>query len=334
MTLPVSALPRGTALSRYIMALASTRSIVEARDYSQKWRDSPAVRLTFDNATSEQSLAADPLAEYGISQEFFLLFQAASLVGKLSAQMRPSPFRTKIPAEDSSGTECAWVAESGLKPAAALSLTNIELNEYKLALLVAISKELSRMSKPAAEQVIRRILVANVARFIDQEFLSSAAGVVGESPAGIGNAQQSQVSSGATAANIASDVSSMGSKLGSWSAPVWITRPRTFMYLAVLDLIAYAGGVAMFSGFPIYWSEGSPAQIMLIDLNAIAIADEGRSEISVAEHATITLDDGVSPSSALTVGLFQNNMIALRVERFISWLAGHDAAVVVMPVAY
>jgi hypothetical protein len=101
-----------------------------------------------------------------------------------------------------------------------------------------------------------------------------------------------------------------------------------------LDLISYAGAQPMFSGFPIYWSEGSPAQLMLIDLGAVLLADDGQSNIDIAEHATIVLDDGQSPLSTSTVSLFQSSMVAVRVERFISWLAAHDHAVVVMPVTF
>lgn len=336
MRLPISAEKPGTAFVRYAMALAATKTARGAAEYARRqssWKTTPGTLLALDAAVTAQD-TDDVISQYGIAAEFYMLFQQASLIGRLAAQMRPAPFRVKVPAEDSSGTNCAWIAESGLKPIITLSMQSLALEEYKMALIVAISQELARMSKPSAETAIRQILVANVSRFVDAQFLSSNIGIIGERPAGIGYGQQTQASSGATAQNIATDVSSMGSKLGSWGRPTWLTRPRTFQYLAALDLISYAGTQAMFSGFPIYWSEGSPAQIMLLDLNAVLLADDGRSAIDIATHATITLDNGASPASAATVSLFQNNLVALRVERYISWLAGHNAAAVVMPVSY
>jgi hypothetical protein len=190
------------------------------------------------------------------------------------------------------------------------------------------------MSTPSAEATIRQILTNAVASFIDSEFLSSNAAVVGESPAGIGNGQQTHTSTGSTAAQIAADLSSMAGKLGSWASPVWICRPRTLLTLGALDIAKFLPGGPLLCGFPVATTVSSPAQIILLDLGAVLFADEGQSSISLSRQATVTMGDGGSPEVEEVVSLWQKNLACLRVERFISWLATHDAAVVVMTVSY
>lgn len=208
----------------------------------------------------------------------------------------------------------------------------IELPEHKVACLVVLSAELARMSTPAAEAAIRRIVVDAIASFLDAEFLSSNAAAAGESPAGIGNGQQPHVSTGSTLAAVHADLSSMAAKLGSWASPVWVCRPKTFLSLAALDRIRFLPTGPLLSGFPIAYSAASPAQLALLDLGAIHLADDGRSTIGLSEQAALLTDVGESPAGATTVSLWQANLACLRIERYVTWLAAHDSAAVVMAV--
>lgn len=259
----------------------------------------------------------------------------------MSAFMRPTPFKTKIPVEATAGSVCAWIPEGGSKPAQALSFgDSLELEEYKMAMLVAISQELVRMSTPAALAVIRRILVDSVAAFIDSEFLSDSAPVTGESPGGIFNGQQTRVSTGGSAAQITADLNAMLLKLTSWRNVFWIMQPTTAAAIANASAVQFPniratqpdGG--FLSGLPVLISSNSPKQIGLLDFGGVVLADEGSSRIDVTDQATVVLDDNVSPATTSLVSLWQANKVGVRVERYISWAAANDSIGVLMSVAY
>jgi HK97 family phage major capsid protein len=329
----VSPLPVGTGLSRYVKALVNARGQRDvAAAVAASWADSPAVRLTLEKAATTPQSSAD-LAAYGLSQEFYELYRAQSLVGRLSDRFRRAPFRQKIPAEGS-GVTAAWIPESGRTPATAMTWTQIELPEYKLGVLAVISEELARMSTPAADEAIRRILVSAVGNFVDAEFLGTDAAVAGTSPGGIAAGQESHVSTGSAAAQVRADLSAMVAKLGSFESPAWLTRPRTMAHLASVDLVEFATGQPLLWGWPIFTSPAAPAAIVLTDLSAIYLADDGVTEIDPSSQATVLMDDGLSPASESEVGLWMNNLSGIKVIRYISWAAGHTSAVVRMATAY
>jgi hypothetical protein len=334
MSIPISSVPRGTALSRYVAALILSKNPKAAADYSERWRDTPAVRLTFAKAVTAQD-TDDGLAEYGIGQELFEFYRAASLVARFSEFMRPTPLRVKVPIELNSGAVSAWVSQSGWKPLRALSFDRVVLDQFKTATVVVISQELARFSKPSAEATIRQILVNGVSTFIDSHFLSDAAAVADESPAGILYGQEAHGSTGSTEAQIRADLAAMGALLETWRYPVWVCKPKSFMFLASLGIIDFLPGGPLLCGFPIMHTTASPQQLALIDAGTILLADDGKSDISIAEHATITMDDGASPASTQEVGLWQTNQVAVRVERFINWAPGTaDVMAVKMAVSY
>ncbi len=335
MQVPVSALPKYTALVRHARALILCRGDVNAAaKMAAKWPDTPGTRLTLEKAAVSAQSTADGFAEFGLAQIFWELYLAASGLGQLQPRMRLVPFKTKIPAELDNGAIADWIPESGMKPVRAFRFDQLELDSFKTGCLVVFSQELARMSTPAADGTIRRILVNATANFIDSEFLGAAAAVPGERPAGIANGQQTHVSTGSTLAAVTADLASMAAKLGSWGAPAWICHPKTFMSLAALDLVKFLPGGPQLCGAPIVRTTGSPAQLMLLDCDAVFLADDGQSTISAATQATVTMDDGESPTTTTLVSLWQNNLACLRVERFISWLAAHAAAVVTMDVTY
>ena len=335
----IKALPKGTALARFAKAIAATRNMDEAIDVSAQWSTTPAARLTLKAASESGAVASGnwgaALASYGLSDEFYELFRDASIVGRLSSRMARVPFNIATPTETSGGSQAQWVGEGISKPVGAFVFSTTTLESFKATLIIVISQALARHSTPSAEATVSRILTNSTAAFIDSEFLSSDAAIAGTSPGGIGAGQQTQASSGATAALIAADVSAMGGKLGSWGDPVFITRPKSFMHMAALGLITFlADGTALLSGMPIFWTSNSPAQLLLLDLAGVMLADDEESSISRATQATILMDDGTSPTVTTEVSLWQNNLSALKVERFVSWDAATTATAVVMPVSY
>ena len=110
--------------------------------------------------------------------------------------------------------------------------------------------------------------------------------------------------------------------------------PKTFFHLAALGLITYLPGTALLLGFPLFFTIASPAQIALIDFGSTLLADDGESAISRATQSTVQMDDNTSPLTSTLVSLWQSNLSALRVERFINWKATSASSVVIMATSY
>jgi HK97 family phage major capsid protein len=323
----------GTGLIKYIKALGNCEgNLRDAIQRADQERENPSVLLTLKAAVDPLKAGSNPLVAYGLSTEFYELFRSASIVGRLTTQFRRVPFMTQIPVEEDSLSYPAWVPEGNLIPVRAFTFDETQLPICRMAMISILNRELLRMSTPSADSTIRQILVGAVAQFVDSEFLGDDAAVEGERPAGICSGAETHSSSGATAANIMADVSAMGALLESWKSPVWVMPSRTYMHIAALDLIKYPG--PLLAGFPVYHSTASPSQIVLLDAAGVILADDGESRIDLSENSTIQMGDGGSPETEETLSLFENNLVAFRVQRYISWSRPVSSSVVVMDVAY
>src|SRR5262249_2273375 len=97
----ISALPKGTALSRFIRSLVvgkGTSSNALHFAEGQSWRDTPEVELTL-RAIVEAMDSASGLSRYGIATEYIALERGASIVGQLMPRMRRCPFTLAVPRE-------------------------------------------------------------------------------------------------------------------------------------------------------------------------------------------------------------------------------------------
>jgi hypothetical protein len=109
---PVSLLPTGTAVSRYLMALGlGGGSLADAVEISRQWRNTPHVTAALEGLSTKAAVSsgtttdatwAGPLAGYGIASEALTLLRGASIVGALEPKMRRVPFHIKVPRETGS----------------------------------------------------------------------------------------------------------------------------------------------------------------------------------------------------------------------------------------
>ena len=135
-------------------------------------------------------------------------------------------------------------------------------------------------------------------------------------------------------------ISDAGSDL---SSAVIILSTRTAI---ALSLMVGSGGSPTFprmnatggvlAGLPAYASPwmptgtatGNPTQIVVIDPSEIWVADEQGAAIEIAEHTTVELSD--AEGSGTTVSLWQRNLAALRLLRFVNWEATRSGMVAVI----
>lgn len=362
-------LEKGIPFVRYTLAvLAAKGNLDQAAKIARRWKDtSPQVAQCLEFAASEgghtsallQKTAvaagttsaatwAAPLVNYqDMASEFIELLRPMTILGKLT-KLRRVPFNIRI-ARQTAGVTGAFVGEGAPKPVNALAFDNITLGWYKAAVIVVMTDELLRFSNPAAEALARQDMLDGIAAYLDVRFIDpSYSGVANTSPASITNGITHRGSTGATVAAITADatyvMNSFVTNNLSLQSGAWVMSPSTALKLGMLrnvnDEFVFPGiniGGGTWFGLPVITSNavassGSPTEgmIVLLDQNEILLADDGEITIDMSTEASLQMNDAPSAGAQSLVSMFQNNMIALRAERYINFRRRRDAAVAVI----
>jgi HK97 family phage major capsid protein len=306
-----SVVPKGTAFVRYAMALANGRgSISDALMFAQRWKDStPEVLVALQQkvgtagTTTDADWAAPLVYPTQLASEFLELLRPATVLGKLN--LRRVPFNVRI-ARQTAGSTVNWVGESLPKPLSDLAFDYVTLGYTKVAGIVVITEELARLSSPSAEATVRADMIAQIAQFLDEQFLDPAvtasAGVrpasVNISPSG-----SALVMSEIMAASIGMMVNALGQpEFGGLGA---------------------SGGTL--AGLPVVTSQSTALadQIVMIKQSDVLLADDGGVTVDVSREATLDLAGGTAPAFSL----WQRNCVGIRAERWVNWAKARSAAV-------
>lgn len=352
-----SNLPKGTAFTRYAMALARSKgNLMQAAEIAKAWHDStPEVEVSLKAAvaagTTTDSTWAKPLVEYQtMASEFIELLRPETIIGKING-LRRVPFNVKMPGQ-TSGSTVGWVGEGKPKPVSKLAFDTTQLGFAKVAGIVVLTDELVRFSNPSAEALVRNDLIAEIAQFLDKDFVDpDKAASADVSPASITNGITPVTASGTTADDLKADVRSLFSAFIknnlSVAGSVWIMNATTALSIGMMQNalgqnefpgINMNGGT--FFGLPVVVSEsvplnagsGSPvtgagSRIILAKPSEILLADDGGVTLDVSREASLQLDSAPSDGAQSLVSLWQNNMVALRAEREINWKRRRTEAV-------
>jgi HK97 family phage major capsid protein len=329
-----SNLPAGTQFVRYVCAQLAAKSLgCSAWEYAGRWNDStPEVQLALKAAvaagTATDATWAGPLVQPNISKDMVELLRAATIVDKIPG-LYTVPFNTKFPQQTGGGTY-NWVGETKPKPVSALAFASITLDWSKVAGIIVLTQELIKLSSPKAEEVVRREMVAGIARFIDAQFINPAvAAVAGVNPASITNGAPTA----AATANPFADILSLISHFTTNNIPVdgvtFILSPANAL---ALSFKTYTDGTPQFPGIGINggtWkgmnfivSNAVTTSVIALQPSLIAYADDGGVTIDASSEASLQMDSApMSPVDATTVyvSMFQANCVAMRAERFVNW---------------
>lgn len=342
-------LEKGTGFARYAMALAAGRgSVSDALKYveaRQKWMDeTPEVAqfIKADPGTTTDATWAAPLVQpTNLASEFIELLRPATILGRIDG-IRRVPFNVRIPVQ-TGGSTVNWVGEAAPKPVSELAFDAITLGMNKVAGIVVLTDELVRSSSPAAEQVVRNDLVAQIARFVDAQFIDPAVAAGANNPASITNGVTPVAASGTDAESLYWDLNSALAKfddtdLGSGGITI-IMRSGTARGISSLrnalgqfefNGLSVGGGVL--NGLQVITSNSVPAGvIILVKGDEILLADDGQTLLDASRDATLDLNGGTAPN----FNLFQRNAIGIRAERFMTWRKRRaDAVSVITGAAY
>lgn len=271
--------------------------------------------------TTESTMEAlvDPA---NLAGEFVELLRARTVFDKLTG-FRNVPFNTRM-ANQLTGGIAEWVGEGAKKPVTNPTFGSIKIDEHKLAAISIFTDEFLRNSSPKADSVFLEDLLAACATLIDTTFLSSQAGDQ-TTPGGVLNGVTGIKSTGKTPEAYKADLRALITKF------LVANKSLAGSQLIMSEVLAYeladmsdalgnemfkgmdsAIGAKAFKGINVIESEAAVDKIVLIKPSEILLADDGRVEVSYSDQAT--LDNGGTP-----INLWQENMNAIRVERFITW---------------
>lgn len=345
-------LPKGTAFTRYAMALARSQgNLMQAAEVAKGWADSTpevetVLRAAVSAGTTTDTAWAKPLVEYqNMTAEFAELLRPQTIIGRIDG-LRRVPFNVKVPRQ-TAGSSASWVGEGSPKPVSALAFDQITLGMTKLAGIVVITDELARASSPSAEAIVRQDLIDTIVQTMDRDFVDPTnAGSANVKPASIINGVTAVTASGTDADDVRADVKALFAKFIaanlSLEGAVWI-MPATqalgmSMMLNPLGQAEFPGLTASggtFFGLPVILSENVPAnagsgnpvtgagaRIILVKASEVLLADDGQTLLDASREASLQMNSTPdSPASATTVltSLWQHNMIGIRAERFVNW---------------
>jgi HK97 family phage major capsid protein/HK97 family phage prohead protease len=337
-------LPKGTAFTRFVMALAQARgNRLEAAEIAKKWHDStPEVEIVLRAAvaagTTTDADWAAPLVQYRtMADEFIELLRPATIIGRIPG-LRRVPFNVKIPVQ-TQGSLVNWVGEAQPKPVGELKFVMISLEVNKVAGIVVLSEELVRLSTPSAEAIVRQDLVAQIAQFLDVEFIDPAnAAVASVSPASILNGVAGIPSGGTSAADAKADLAALAAAFTTanlgMSTSVYVTTEIIAQQLAALqNPLGQPEFASLQTGDVLnrkvmVTSQAVPAGILAQILpNEILLADDGGVTIDASREATLQMDSAPVAANPATFSLWQNNCVGIRAERWITWRRRRPEAV-------
>jgi HK97 family phage major capsid protein len=334
----------GTAFIRMAMAKAFGRGD-SAREiaYAAQWRDStPEVELVLKAlvgpATTTVATWASELVPnlQTMSSAFIEFMMPATILGQLKGLLRV-PFNCRVPIELTGGL-AKWVGEAKPKPVTRFAYGEVTLAEYKVATIVTLTDELARNSSPAAETVFRRRMTAVITQFLDQQFIDPAvAEVAGINPGSITNGITGTAGTADAGADLAALLGQFTATLIPLSGVTLIMSESNAFALAMqkntLGTPLYpnmsANGGSVF-GVRVVVSQTAGTMVIGVAPGYILYADDGGVSIDISREASLQMNDApMDPVDATTVltSLWQNNLIALKAERYIAWKRGTDNAV-------
>jgi hypothetical protein len=283
------------------------------------------------------------------SAAFVELTRGRSILGRLTG-FRRVPFRVKIP-RGISAALVGWTAEGAPTIVSAPTLDQLTFENSKITGICVISSELANLSDPAAESLINNDLIGSTASFVDQAFLDPTIAAVGEAPASITNGVTPVTATGTTEAALKADIASLVQDLidgGSDLENVTLIMSKVMaLRIAAMDVgegLGVNGGTLL--GLPVVTTisaamveGGSPGteRIVAVDTSLILLGDDG-VETSVSREGTLqmnTTPDSPATASTELVSLWQHNLVAVKLVRFIRFeRARAGAAAYVSGAAY
>lgn len=350
--------PKGIGFARAVRCLALAKGSEEVaaqiaeREYSNDRRIANLLRMDTKAAvpaayTSDSSGWAETIAEaQTLTSEFIEFLRPMTVVDRMQ-NLRRVPFNVKV-TRLATGQSGYWVGEAKPSPLTSGVFDTVTMGKTKVASISALTKEQMRFSNIAAETTIRDDLAAAVVARMDTTFVSTAAAVAGVSPAGLLNGLTAISANGSgAAADIRSDIQDLFEPFtaANISRNGMVLVMHENLHLALMltydngfrafpDITATGGSIM---GIPVVPSNHVAAgDVIMIHAPSVMLADDGQVDVSMSDQASLEMLDGSLDQDATTgtgattagmVSAFQNDLVFIKIERFINWQKARSAAV-------
>jgi HK97 family phage major capsid protein/HK97 family phage prohead protease len=244
-----------------------------------------------------------------------------------------------------------FVGEGAPIPVKQALFASVLLTPHKLGVITTLTRELAAMSTPAAEPLLRSMMVGDTRETIDAIYLDNNPAVVGIRPQGLqtmATGQDTRASAGTTLADIITDLRNAIDGMTSRNMggrPVWIMNTSR---LLSLRLVTNAAGSFMFRdelatgrllGIPVLSSTIVPSSVVfLVDGSHLAAAYDPVPTVDVSEQATLHMESsaplplatGAQGSAVVATpqrSMFQTASLALRLLWDMTWVLRRPGAV-------
>jgi hypothetical protein len=286
----------------------STLSGAERRGVSRQFM--PILKEAVDALDSSSEIAA----LRSLSAAFIGGVDSQSVFGQLSNVRRVPPAKARLMI---GVVEADVVAEETVKPVAAMEFDTADLRPVKVPATIIVSAELYRSLEPTALDVMRSSLAAALARAMDMRLLDPTSDAVPDvRPASL-TSDLTPVSASADAAGIGALLAAISN--GQPAQPVVIGD-----YASLAPLAGALRDLRDVLGLKVIVSSAAAGTIIALDEAGLLFTDGG-VVAETAKEANVLMDDGGSPAGTTVVSLWQRNLVALRAERFLSWVKRPDA---------
>ena len=343
-------LEKGIRFARVAMAIAAGKgSISDTIEYAKRWKGQTPevfeyVKSMVTKAIEGTSVVGSPawggelVYQNNIAGELIELLRPATIIGRING-FRAGVFNTRM-AIQTAGSTVNWVGEGAEKPVTELAFDTVTLPYHKIAGIVVLTEELVRLSTPSAEATVRNDLVAQIARFMDAQFITPSVSAGANNPASITNGVSSPAASGTDADAFYLDMNTAlatfdnvenSENLTIVMTPALargISTLRNAMGGFEFPALTARGGSLM--GYPVIVSGSVPSgTIVILNPGDILLADDGRVSLDASNQATLNMGGGGDSA----FNLWQQNCIAIRAERWITYKKVRDESVAVIDTA-
>lgn len=282
--------------------------------------------------TTDANFASALVDTQNLAGEFVDFLRPRTIIGQMQNSFRNVPFNISVPTKTGASI-VNWVGEGKAKPVTNPQFGKVTLGFAKIAGIVPFSDELSRFSNPKVDLLVRDDLADSIIEFMDGQFIDPAKAETADSPASVLNGVTAIVASGLTLDNIKADLRKLRSgfiahNLSMTDAYYVMSETLANFIADLTDALgnsAFKGmdapvGQKHIKGIPVVESETAGMYIALLKPSEILLADDGGIDISVSQEASLDLGGGT------TVNLWQQNLIAIRAERYVRWKKRQAAA--------
>jgi len=326
--------PKGQAFVRMVKSLVEARGdSYRAFELAKQYKDADVELLikaaVAPGTTTDPAWAGALVQVNNLTNEFIELSRPATILGKIKG-LTEVPFNTAVPIQTGGGTY-KWVGQAKSKPVGKLTFGSTSLGMAKAAGIIVLTDELVRSSSPKAEDIVRRDMVRGIAQFLDTQFTDPAiAEVANVSPASITNGAGTVASLDDPAKDLGTIVTFFsGNNVPLAGLTVIMNEVNAYAMGAKKDPlgatifpgVGASGGTA--NGIAIVASNVVGDKVIGLVPEFILIADDGGVSIDVSKEATLQMNDApvnpADPATTVWTSLFQDNLTALRAERFINW---------------